>query len=102
MPFLVIDLLLGIVCTYLGYQIYFKGRFDFINNYIEEKRQGVVGENYARKVGKIFFVMGNLFFLVGIIFIVIKVVQFLITAVFVLVGIMIISLIYNRVKNKFK
>lgn len=105
MPIIValgLDLLVAFLCLYFGFQIYFRGRFDFINDYMEEKRQGVVGENYAKKVGKILFIMGILFLIVGIIFIVIKVIQFLISAMFFLAGLMILSLVYNRIKNKFR
>lgn len=102
MPLLLIDLILGFVCLYFGYQIYFRNKFDFINDFAEKRRKGVVGEDYAKKIGKIFLIMGNFFIGVALIFIVIKVVKFLIISLFFLVGLTILLLIFNAVKNKFR
>lgn len=102
MPFMLIALILGFVCNYLGYQIYYKNRFDFINDFMEQKRQGVVGDHYAKGVGKIFLIIGNLFLGIVIIFLVIKVVKFMIASLFFLVGLLILLLIFNSIKNKLK
>lgn len=102
MVFFLIDLLLGFVCLYLGYQIYFRGKFDIINDFIEQKKQGVVGEDYAKKIGKIFLIMGNLFIAVALIFLIIKIVKFMIFALFFLVGLTLVLLIINAIKNKFR
>lgn len=47
----------GLVFLFFGYKIYFKKSYDLINDFNKAYKKGLKDENYAKKVGKIYFLI---------------------------------------------
>lgn len=62
--FKIISLILAISFIFLGFNIYFKKKYNFINNFEKDYKNGLKDENYAKKVGLIELIIGILFFLI--------------------------------------
>lgn len=62
--FKILALILGIVFTIFGYKIYFKKKYNLINNFEKNYKNGLKDESYAKKVGLIELILGILFFLI--------------------------------------
>ena len=54
----IISLLLGVAFTLFGYFIRFRGKYDLINGFEADFKEGRKTEGYARRVGIIEFVIG--------------------------------------------
>ncbi len=54
----IISFLLGIAFTLFGYFIRFRGRYDLINGFEADCKQGRKTEAYARRIGTIEFFVG--------------------------------------------
>lgn len=63
----IITVLLGFASTLFGYFIYFKKKYNLINDFEAEFKAGKKDELYAKRVGMIEFVFGIIFLIVGII-----------------------------------
>ncbi|WBW50472.1 DUF3784 domain-containing protein [Peptoniphilus equinus] len=63
---------IGIVFTTFGYEIYFQKKYNLINGFEEDYKNGRKTKSYAKKVGLIEFVLGIVVALIGICVIVIK------------------------------
>lgn len=61
-----IMILLGLAFTLFGYLIFFRGKYNLINGFEEARRAGRKDEAYARRVGKVEFVLGILLLSVGV------------------------------------
>lgn len=66
----IIAVLLGLAFALFGYFIYFKGKYNLINGFEADFKEGRKSELYAKRVGLIEFVIGIVFLLAGIILIV--------------------------------
>ncbi|ACV29115.1 Uncharacterised protein [Anaerococcus prevotii] len=49
--------LTGLVFLFFGYKIYFKKSYDLINGFEKDYKKGLKDENYAIRVGKIYFLI---------------------------------------------
>lgn len=61
--FKIISLILAIAFIFLGFNIYFKKKYNFINNFEKDYKNGLKDENYAKKVGLIELILGISFFI---------------------------------------
>ncbi|QQN56499.1 DUF3784 domain-containing protein [Anaerococcus obesiensis] len=59
--FKIISLILAIAFIFFGFNIYFKKKYNFINNFRKDYKNGLKDENYAKKVGLIELILGILF-----------------------------------------
>lgn len=66
----IITVLLGLAFTLFGYFIYFKKKYNLINDFEAEFKAGKKDESYAKRVGIIEFVIGIVFMIAGIILII--------------------------------
>lgn len=55
--FALILALTGLVFLFFGYKIYFKKSYDLINGFNKAYKKGLKDENYAIRVGKIYFLV---------------------------------------------
>lgn len=62
--FKIISLILAIAFIFFGFNIYFKKKYNLINNFEKYYKNGLKDENYAKKVGLIELIIGILFFLI--------------------------------------
>lgn len=62
--FKIISLILALAFTFFGYNIYFKKKYNLINNFEKNYKNGLKDESYAKKVGLIELILGILFFLI--------------------------------------
>lgn len=60
----IISLILAIAFIFFGYNIYFRKKYNFINNFEKDYKNGLKDEQYAKKVGLIELIIGILFFLI--------------------------------------
>ena len=49
--------LTGLGFLYFAYKIYFKKSYNLINGFDKDYKKGLKDENYARRVGKIYFII---------------------------------------------
>lgn len=68
----IILITVGAALLIFGYLIYFKERYDLINDFEADYKAGRKTADYAKKVGKIELVSGCVFVLIGICIIVFK------------------------------
>ena len=61
--FKIISLILAIAFIFFGINIYFKKKYNFINNFEKDYKNGLKDENYAKKVGLIELILGISFFI---------------------------------------
>lgn len=59
-------MLVGFLFFIFGYFIYFKGKYNLINNFNEDKKNQKYDENYAKRVGLIEFIGGLIIFTLGV------------------------------------
>lgn len=94
-------ILLGILLLILGSSILFMKKYNIINGYKEDERNGVFDDTYARRVGIIEFAG-------GIVNIIIGVTSLFFSETFIAFGSMIgiflvlVSLLINQIKSKNK
>lgn len=62
-------ILLGLACLLFGYFIYFKKKYNLINDFEAQRKAGLKTEAYAKKVGLAEFLIGLGCLLAGIILI---------------------------------
>lgn len=68
----IILITVGVAFTTFGYEIYFQKKYNLINGFEENYKNGRYTESYAKRVGLIEFVLGIVLSLIGICVIVIK------------------------------
>lgn len=68
----IILITVGVAIIMFGYEIYFKKKYNLINGFEEDYKNGRKTESYAKKVGLIEFVFGIVLALIGICVIIIK------------------------------
>lgn len=56
--FKIISLILAIFFIFFGYNIYFKKKYNFINNFEKDYKNGLKNEKYAKRVGLIELILG--------------------------------------------
>jgi hypothetical protein len=94
----IILILIGLVFIGFGYAIWFKKKYNLINNFENDKKNGKLDDSFAKRVGKIEFIGGIICFALGIITIFLNDSFALISFVFCIVSI-IAALIFNQVKS---
>ena len=62
----------GIAFFGFGYFIVFKGKYNLINNFEEDKKKQIYDNSYARRVGKIVFTGGLIIFILGVVSLIVK------------------------------
>lgn len=68
----IILILVGVVFISFGYLIYFKEKYNLINEFEGDFKSGRKTEAYAKKVGLAELIVGIIFILIGIVVIIIK------------------------------
>jgi hypothetical protein len=68
----IITILLGFTFAVFGYLIYFKKKYNLINNFMEDYKSGRKDESYAKLVGKIEFYIGISLLFIGVILVFFK------------------------------
>ena len=68
----IILITVGVSFTTFGYEIYFQKKYNLINGFEKDYKNGRKTESYAKRVGLIEFVLGIVLSLIGICVIVIK------------------------------
>ncbi len=94
----IILILIGLVFIGFGYAIWFKGKYNLINNFQKDKKNGKLNDSFAKRVGKIEFIGGIVCFTLGIITMPLNDVFTLVSFIFCIVSI-IVALILNQVKS---
>lgn len=94
----IILILIGLVFISFGYVIWFKEKYNLINNFQEDRENGKFNDSFAKRVGKIEFIGGIACFALGIITMFLNDVFTLISFIFCIVSI-IAALIFNQVKS---
>ena len=56
--FKIISLILAIAFIFFGYNIYFRKKYNLINNFEKDYKNGLKNEKYAKKVGLIELILG--------------------------------------------
>jgi phosphatidylglycerophosphate synthase len=92
-------ILLGIAFISFGYAIYFKKKYNLINNYKINERNGKLDKNYAQMVGKIELFGGFSCIFFGLLSILINSVLWSILFLLLNVAVICIALIINQVKS---
>lgn len=64
-------IILGVISLYYGYNIFFKKKYDLINDFEAEFKAGRKTEKYAERIGIIEFVLGAGMLIGGILLIII-------------------------------
>ena len=64
--------LVGVAFIIFGYLIYFKEKYNLINDFESNFKSGRKTESYAKKVGLIELIVGIIFILIGILVLIIK------------------------------
>lgn len=59
-------IILGVISLYYGYNIFFKKKYDLINDFEAEFKAGRKTEKYAERIGIIEFVLGIALLISGI------------------------------------
>lgn len=65
--FKIIILILAIFFIFFGYNIYFRKKYNLINNFEKDYKNGLKNEKYAKKVGLIELILGINFFILFLI-----------------------------------
>ncbi len=94
----IILILTGFVFIGFGYAIWIKGKYDLINNFQNDKKNGKLDDDYAKRVGKIEFIGGVACVVLGIIAMFLNDLFSLIAFIFCIVS-MISALLLNQVKS---
>lgn len=68
----IILITVGVAFTIFGYEIYFQKKYNLINGFEEDYKNGRKTESYAKKVGLIELVLGIILMIIGIVIIVFK------------------------------
>jgi len=95
----IILILIGLVFIGFGYAIWFKGKYNLINNFKNDKKNDKLNDAFAKRVGKIEFIGGIASFILGIIAMFMNAVFTWISFIICIVSIM-VALIFNQVKSK--
>ena len=66
----IIAVLLGLAFTLFGYFIYFREKYNLINDFEADFKAGRKNEDYAKRVGMVEFVIGISILIAGIILII--------------------------------
>ncbi len=61
-----VAVLLGLTFTLFGYFIYFRKKYNLINGFESDFKEGRKNEDYARRVGMVEFVVGIAILIAGI------------------------------------
>ncbi|MDU3687130.1 MAG: DUF3784 domain-containing protein [Anaerococcus hydrogenalis] len=56
--FKIISLILAIFFIFFGYNIYFRKKYNLINNFEKDYKNGLKNEKYAKRVGLIELILG--------------------------------------------
>lgn len=64
--FKIISLILTIFFIFFGYNIYFRKKYNLINNFEKDYKNGLKNEKYAKRVGLIELILGISFFILFI------------------------------------
>ncbi|MDU3153586.1 MAG: DUF3784 domain-containing protein [Anaerococcus hydrogenalis] len=56
--FKIISLILAIFFIFFGYNIYFRKKYNLINNFEKDYKNGLKNEKYAKKVGLVELILG--------------------------------------------
>ena len=56
--FKIISLILSLAFIFFGYNIYFRKKYNLINNFEKDYKNGLKNEKYAKKVGLIELILG--------------------------------------------
>ena len=64
--FKIISLILAIFFIFFGYNIYFRKKYNLINNFEKDYKNGLKNEKYAKRVGLIELILGISFFILFI------------------------------------
>lgn len=94
----IILILIGLLFIGFGYNIWFKGKYDLINNFEKDKKRGKKNESFAKRVGIIEFAGGVACFILGIIAMFLDDTFTLIFFIFCIASI-ITALIVNQIKS---
>lgn len=62
----IILITVGVAFTIFGYEIYFQKKYNLINGFEEDYKNGRKTESYAKKVGLIELVLGIILTIIGI------------------------------------
>lgn len=62
----IVLIIIGIPFMYYGFNILFKEKYSFINNYKSDKEIGKIDESFAKRVGAIEFFGGKICVILGI------------------------------------
>ena len=92
----IINIILGIVFAAFGYRIYYIGEYGYINDFELQKEKGLVTDEWARVLGKIFLIIGTLLILSGIAGFIFRIVKL----IFSMSGIIIILFIVLMIRNR--
>lgn len=68
----IILIMLGVGFTAFGYEIYFRKKYNLINGFKEDLKNGRKTESYAKKVGLTEFVLGIVLVAIAICLVVVK------------------------------
>ncbi len=68
----IILILVGLAFITFGYLIYFKEKYNLINDFEADYKSGRKSESYAKKVGLVELIIGIIFILIGIAMIILK------------------------------
>ena len=63
-------IILGVISLYYGYNIFFKKKYDLINDFEAEFKAGRKREKYAERIGIVEFVLGTGMLIGGILLII--------------------------------
>ena len=66
----IIVILLGLAFTLFGYFIYFRKKYNLINDFEADFKAGRKNEDYAKRVGMVEFVIGIAILIAGIVLII--------------------------------
>ena len=95
-------LFLGILFTIFGYLIYFRKKYNLINNFVTDRKLGKYSNDYAKRIGIIEFVSGIILMGLGFINVIIGQKTFSLTSLLLCLSSPIIILIVNSIKSKVK
>ena len=68
----IILILVGLAFITFGYLIYFKEKYNLINDFESNFKSGKKTESYAKKLGLVELIIGIIFILIGIVVLIIK------------------------------
>lgn len=54
----IISLILALAFIFFGYNIYFRKKYNLINNFEKDYKNGLKNEKYAKKVGLVELILG--------------------------------------------